>query len=96
MHGLFLYPTPEGLVNLIMPHLRVKIKEELMSLREDMDNLDSAIQNVSWGINALGIMSLGLSGAKDPYADGFNALYIYLLDTNKELHKHLDACWNAL
>ncbi len=29
-------PTLEGLVNLIMPHLRIKIKEETMSLREEL------------------------------------------------------------
>ena len=96
MHGLFLYPTPEGLVNLIMPHLREKIKEETMSLREDLDKLDIAVHNVSQGINALGVMALGLSHAKDPYAQGFNALYNYLFDANQALHKHLDSCWNAL
>lgn len=41
-------------------------------------------------------MALGLSYAKDPYAQGFNALYNYLFDTNQALHKHLDFCWNAL
>ena len=67
-----------------------------MSLHEDLDDLEIAIHNVSQGVNAIGVMTLGLMQAHDPYADGFNALYIYLLDANKELHKHLDACWNAL
>lgn len=96
MHGLFLYPTPEGLVNLIMPHLRVKIKEETMSLREDLDRLSTAACDISQGINALEAMALGLSHTKDPYAEGFSALYNYLFDANQALHKHLDACWDAL
>ena len=95
MHGLFLYPTPEGLVNLIMPHRREKIKEESMSLREDLDHLEIAVHNVSQGINALGIMALGLSSAKDPYADGFNALYLYLSGAGQELRQCLDTCWNT-
>lgn len=96
MHGLFLYPTPEGLANLIMPHLRVKIKEEIMSLREELDALSTAACDISQGINALEAMAMGLSYAKDPYAQGFNALYNYLFDANQALHKHLDSCWNAL
>ena len=89
-------PTPEGLVNLIMPHLRVKIKEEIMSLREDLDRLSTPISDISQGINALEVMELGLSCAKDPYAEGFNALHNYLFDAGQELQKHLAACWNAL
>ena len=41
-------------------------------------------------------MAMGLSYAKDPYAQGFNALYNYLFDANQALHKHLDSCWSAL
>ena len=67
-HTNTLNPTPEGLVNLIMPHLRVKIKEETMSLREELDALSTAVCDISQGINALEAMSLGLSHAKDPYA----------------------------
>lgn len=67
-----------------------------MSLREDLDNLEIASHKVSQGINALAAMSLGLSRAEDPYAEGFAALYIYLFDADQELHKHLDACLNAL
>ena len=48
------------------------------------------------GSTHLEAMAMGLSYAKDPYAQGFNALYNYLFDANQALHKHLDSCWNAL
>lgn len=67
-----------------------------MSLREDMDHLEIAIHEVSQGINAIEAMSLGLSCAKDPYADGFNALSTYLVEADREVHKHLMACLNAI
>ena len=95
-HTNTLNPTPEGLVNLIMPHLRMKIKEEIMSLQENLDHLSTAACDISQGINALEVMALGLFYARDPYAEGFNALYNYLFNANLELRKHLDACWKAL
>ena len=67
-----------------------------MSLREDLDKLDTAIHNVSQGINALEAMTLGLVQARDPYADGFNALYIYLFQADMEVHKHLKTCLNEI
>lgn len=85
-------PTPEGLVNLIMPHLRIKIKEETMSLREDLDNLDIVIHQVSQGINAISAMTLGLLHAQDPYAKCFSALNTYLMEADQEVHKHLAVC----
>ena len=91
-----IYTKPGGLVNLIMPHLRVKIKEEMMSLREDLDGLQIAIHNVSQGINALEAISLGLLSAKDPYAEGLSALSTYLTDADRAVYKHLTACLNAL
>ena len=67
-----------------------------MSLREDLDKLDIAVHNVSQGINALEAMSLGLSSAKDPYAEGFSALNSFLVEADREVHKHLAACWEAI
>ena len=67
-----------------------------MSLREDLDRLVTTAGVISQGVNALRIMALGLSSAKDPYAKGFNALHDYLYDADQELHKYLDACWDAL
>lgn len=67
-----------------------------MSLWENLDDLDIAIQNVSQGINAMEAMTLGLIQAKDPYADGFNALCTYLFQADMEVHKRLTACLNEI
>jgi len=63
-----------------------------MSLDEELLDLDSAIRNLSQGVNALGLMALGLSRALDPYADGFNALFDYMLDADREARKYMDNC----
>lgn len=67
-----------------------------MSLWDDMDDLDIAIQSVSQGINALKVMTSGLLSEKAPYADGFNALSTYLIEADREVHKYLTACLKAL
>ena len=67
-----------------------------MSFSKELDDLEIAIQDVSQGINALGAMTLGLIQAKDPYADGFNALYSYLFQADMEVHKHLTACLDKI
>ena len=67
-----------------------------MSFSKELDDLEVAIQDVSQGINALGAMTLGLIQAKDPYADGFNALYTYLYQADMEVHKHLKTCLNGI
>ena len=67
-----------------------------MSLREEFDQLDIAIHNVSQGINAMEAMTLGLAQARDPYADGLNALYTYLFQADVEVHKHLRTCLNEI
>ncbi len=63
-----------------------------MSLRGNMDQLEIAIHDISQGINALEVMTLGLMEAQDPYADGFNALFCYMQDADQAVHKHLDNC----
>ncbi len=67
-----------------------------MSLWENLDNLEIAVQNVSQGINALEAMALGLGQAQDHYAGGLNALYVYLCEADREVHKHLDSCRSEL
>jgi len=79
-----------------MPHLRAKIKEENMSLRENLDDLEIAIHDISQGINALQVMTLGLMEAQDPYADGFNALNLYLTEADRAAQKHLTACLDEI
>ena len=67
-----------------------------MSLREDMERLQIAIHTVSQGINALEAISLGLLSAKDPYADGLNALSIYLVEADREVYKSRSDCLKTL
>ena len=42
-----------------MPQRRVKIKEENMSLREELLDLETAVYQVSKGINAVEAMTMG-------------------------------------
>ncbi len=63
-----------------------------MSLHEKMLDLDSAVHNLSQGVNVLGLMALGLDQAMDPYADGFNALYSYLKNADQEVRQQLKDC----
>ncbi len=67
-----------------------------MSLHEELLELDSAVRNLSQGVNALEVMSLGLSQALDPYADGFSALLNYMLDADQEVRKYMDNCLKAI
>ena len=67
-----------------------------MSLRENLDKLDIAIHDMSQGINALEAMTMGLAHVKDPYADGFHALQLYLFQADMEVHRYLTACLNEI
>ncbi len=67
-----------------------------MSLHEELLELDSAVSNLSQGVNALQVMSMGLFQALDPYADGFNALLNYMLDADREVRKYMDDCLKAI
>ena len=44
-----------------MSHRREKIKEEVMSLREELLELETAVYRMSKGVNAVQLMSLGLN-----------------------------------
>jgi len=80
-----------------MPHLPVKIKEVFtMSLHEELLDLDSAVNRLSQGVNALGLMAMGLDREAELYADGFEVLFRYMLDTNREVRRCLDNCLNAI
>ncbi len=82
---------------MIMPYLLVKIKEVFkMSLQEELLDLDSAANRHSQGVNALGLMAMGLSQEDEQYADGFTVLYRYMLDANRDIRKYLDNCLYAI
>lgn len=67
-----------------------------MSLHEELLELDTAVHRLSQGVNAVGVMSLGLMQARDPYADGFDAVYGCMVEADREVHRHLDACLNSI
>ena len=66
-----------------------------MELQELLIDLEDPISRISGGINAIGIMTMGLTQAADPYAEGFNAVWNYLVDAERDFHKQLMACQNA-
>jgi len=66
----------------------------MMELREALLNLERPACRINDGINAVGVMAMGLSMAKDPYADGFNAIWNYLVDANQDFQEQLKACFN--
>lgn len=58
-------------------------------------NLKDAAGRISDGINAIGIMSMGLAQAKDPYANGFNAIWNYLVDAERDFQEQITACMDT-
>ena len=67
-----------------------------MSLREELLDLETAVYQVSKGINAVEAMTMGLHRAVDPYADGFSAICDYLLQADRNLREHMDICLRAM
>lgn len=67
-----------------------------MSLHEELLKLDTAVHRLSQGVNAVGVMSLGLMQARDPYADGFDVVYGCMVEADREVQKRLDACLKAI
>lgn len=67
-----------------------------MSLKIEMENLRIAINEVSQGVRAVELMTMGLLYGQEPYADGFNALSAYLVEADREVQKHLTTCLNLI
>ncbi len=67
-----------------------------MGLHEKILDLDSAIRNLSQGVNALGLMADGLDQAMDPYADGFHALFACLDDADRRVREQVRDCLEAV
>lgn len=63
-----------------------------MELREALLAMEEPARHLNGGINAIGVMSMGLSMAKDPYADGFNAVWNYLINAERDLQKKVHIC----
>ncbi len=67
-----------------------------MGLHEKLLDLDSAVRNLSQGVNALGLMADGLCQTMDPYADGFNALFAYMVDADRKVREQVKDCLETI
>ena len=67
-----------------------------MNLREELIALDTAVNHISRGVNAVAAMSRGLDQVDDPYADGFYAISDYLVDAVQTLREQTDRCLQAM
>ena len=56
-----------------------------MNIREELIDLDAAVNQVSGGVNAIAAMSRGLDRVDDPYADGFYFLADHLIEAVQNL-----------
>lgn len=67
-----------------------------MNIREELIDLDAAVNQVSGGVNAIAAMSRGLDRVDDPYADGFYYLADHLTEAVQNLRKQTDRCLRAI
>lgn len=67
-----------------------------MNIREELIDLDTAVNQVSGGVNAISAMSRGLDRADDPYADGFYFLADRLIQAAQSLREQTDRCLRAM
>lgn len=63
-----------------------------MEYRQELIDLQDAAGDIRDGINAIGIMTMGLAQVKDPYAGGFNVVWSYLVDAERKLREHIEHC----
>lgn len=66
-----------------------------MTYRKLLIDLEGPISRIRGGINAIGIMTLGLAQASDPYADGFNVVWNHLVDAERDFQRRLADCLDA-
>lgn len=67
-----------------------------MDYQQALIDLEDAAQPIYDGINAIGIMAMGLVAVKDPYADGFYAVWSYLVDAERKFQEHMKHCTEIL
>ena len=58
---------------------------------EELLELDVIADQISSGINAVGLMTMGLEEAQDPYADGFNVIWHYLVAAERDLQRYINS-----
>ena len=62
-----------------------------MNQQELLIKLEDSFNRFDWGLNAIELMVLGLSQAKDPYAGGFQAVWLCLKEAEEEMESLLKA-----
>lgn len=67
-----------------------------MNIREELIDLDAAVNQVSGGVKAIAAMSRGLDRVDDPYADGFYFLADHLIEAVQNLREQTDRCLQAM
>lgn len=50
-------------------------------------DLEEPLQRLRCAVNAVELMTYGLGGAKDPYADGFQAIWNCLREAEEDIQK---------
>ena len=60
-------------------------------MEESSLELEVIADRISGGVNAIGLMTIGLAQAHDPYADGFNVIWNYLVDAERDLQSCIKA-----
>ncbi|WP_251319037.1 hypothetical protein [Flintibacter muris] len=58
-----------------------------MTYQELLMDLEAPVNRIRGGINAIGIMTMGLAQVQDPYTDGFNVVWNYLVDAERDLRR---------
>lgn len=66
-----------------------------MEYFEQLLELEEPAIRISSGINAIGLMTLGLAQAKDPYAEGFHMVWTFLVDADRDFQKQVKDCLSA-
>ena len=67
-----------------------------MNLQDQLLELDAAVDKLSQGVNAVGLMSMGLVQMQNPYADSFCMLFHYMAEADRAVRTYLDACFEAM
>ena len=62
-----------------------------MEYRQALIDLEDAANHIHDGINAIGIMTMGLAQLQSPYAGGFSAVWHYLSQANQELQRQAES-----
>lgn len=61
-----------------------------MDERELFIELEEPVRRIISGINAIELMVLGLSRARDPYADGLHMVWDYLQEAGRDMEHVLN------